>query len=204
MDPASAVRSDELASRPTVPLPDLRHRRLTLANGAALFRWLSLRARYSNAPRQLFYLGAGSWIEIGPEATLRFGRHVRFIGRLTLSVHGRLELGDNIIVNRDCSFSTMSAITIGRDCGIGEGTSIHDMAHCFGPDWVDVPFEQRPFWTSPIAIGENVWIGAKCTIVGGVTIGDDVVVAANSVVTKDLPSHCMAAGAPARVVRSWG
>jgi maltose O-acetyltransferase len=52
-------------------------------------------------------------------------------------------------------------------------------------------------------LGDSVWVGTKSTIVGGVTIGDDVVIGANSVVTKDIPSHCVAAGVPAKVIRSW-
>jgi acetyltransferase-like isoleucine patch superfamily enzyme len=190
-------------TRPVVPLPQQSRRRLTLANLRAMLRWLWIQARYRNAPRRLFYLGPGSWLEIGPTASMEFGSRVRIMGRLTLSVHGRLQVGANLHVNRDCSISTMESITIGRDCGIAEGCSIHDMTHCFGPEWSGVPFLERPFWTEPIVMGDNVWIGAHCTVVGGVTIGDDVVVAANSVVTRDLPSHCLAAGAPARVVRSW-
>lgn len=52
-----------------------------------------------------------------------------------------------------------------------------------------------------VVIGDDVWIGANCTILPGVTIGSNVVVAAGAVVTKDLPSNCIAAGVPARVTR---
>jgi acetyltransferase-like isoleucine patch superfamily enzyme len=53
-------------------------------------------------------------------------------------------------------------------------------------------------------IGNNVWIGAKATVTKGVTIGDNVVIGANSVVTRDIPPNSVAAGAPARVIRSIG
>jgi acetyltransferase-like isoleucine patch superfamily enzyme len=55
--------------------------------------------------------------------------------------------------------------------------------------------------TAPIRIGSNVWRGDKVTVLKGVTIADDVIVAANSVVTKDVPPRVMVAGAPARVIR---
>ncbi|WP_372460252.1 MULTISPECIES: DapH/DapD/GlmU-related protein [Microbacterium] len=55
---------------------------------------------------------------------------------------------------------------------------------------------------APVAIGRNVWIGANATILAGVTIGDDAVVAAASVVTKDVPAQAIVVGSPARVVRS--
>lgn len=54
----------------------------------------------------------------------------------------------------------------------------------------------------PIIIGKNVWIGANVTILGGVTIGDNSVVAAGSVVNKDVPENTVAAGVPARVIKS--
>lgn len=55
---------------------------------------------------------------------------------------------------------------------------------------------------APVSIGRNVWIGANATILAGVTIGDDAVVAAASVVTKDVPAQAIVVGSPARVVRS--
>ena len=55
---------------------------------------------------------------------------------------------------------------------------------------------------APVTIGRNVWIGANATILAGVTIGDDAVVAAASVVTKDVPAQAIVVGSPARVVRS--
>ena len=189
-------------ARPIVPLPPVRRPRFSVANALALGRWMVLRTRFPNLPRNLFYVGPGSFFEVG-EASITFGQHVIFVGRLTFSIHADLRIGSNVIVNRDVSISCMESITIGDNCGIAEGTSIHDMTHCFGPEWSDVPFLERPFWTGPIVLGDSVWVGTKSTIVGGVTIGDDVVIGANSVVTKDIPSHCVAAGVPAKVIRSW-
>ena len=169
----------------------------------ALARWLWLRARHRNLKGGLFFLGRDSWVEIGRQAQVEIGQHTRFLGRLTCSVHGRLTIGEFTHFSRDCQLSSMASITIGNNCGFAEGTAIHDMTHAFGAEWADTVFWDRPFWAQPIRIGNNVWVGCKSTIVGGVTIGDDVVVAANSVVTKDVPSHCLVGGAPAKVIRSW-
>ncbi len=54
-----------------------------------------------------------------------------------------------------------------------------------------------------ITIGERVWVGANCTIIGGVDIGDQAVIGAGAVVTKDIPARCVAVGVPARVIRSF-
>lgn len=54
-----------------------------------------------------------------------------------------------------------------------------------------------------VSIGDNVWIGAKVTILKGVTVGDNVTIGAGSVVTKNIPSNCVIAGNPARIIKSW-
>ena len=56
-------------------------------------------------------------------------------------------------------------------------------------------------WALPVTIGDSVWIGGSATILPGVTIGDNVVIGAGSVVTRDIPSNCVAAGNPARVIK---
>lgn len=62
---------------------------------------------------------------------------------------------------------------------------------------------KRPLYCKgPVIIGNNVWIGEKASIMPGVTIGDGVIIAANSVVTKDIPSYSLAAGIPAKIIKS--
>ena len=70
--------------------------------------------------------------------------------------------------------------------------------------WEDAgikPIKRKLISKGEIKIGQNVWICDKVTILGGVTIGDNVIIAAGSVVTHDIPSNCMAAGMPARVIK---
>ena len=64
------------------------------------------------------------------------------------------------------------------------------------------PEERHDLFPAPIHIGKNVWLGANVTVLGGVTIGDNVVIAAGAVVTRDVPANTVAAGVPARVVRT--
>ena len=185
------------------PLPPIRRPRLAWHNFAAMGRFIWMRARYRQVKGGLFYRGKDCWFEFGPDAEFDVGAHTRFLGRFTCSVTGRVSIGPGCHFSRDTQLSCMESITIGRNSGFAEGVAIHDMTHCFGPEWAHDSFWDKPFWTAPIVIGDNVWVGCKVTIIAGVTIGDDVVIAANSVVTKDVPSHCVVAGAPARVVRSW-
>lgn len=168
-----------------------------------MFRWLWMRGRYKAVRGGLFYRGKDCYFEFGPDAVFEVGSRSRFLGRFTCSVTGRVKIGDMCHFSRETQLSSMESITIGDHCGFAEGVAIHDMTHCFGPEWAQTSFWDRPFWKAPIVIGSNVWVGCKATILGGVTIGDDVVIAAHSVVNKDIPSHCIVAGTPARVVRSW-
>ena len=96
---------------------------------------------------------------------------------------------------------------IGDGCLFGEYVTIHDDDHVFGPseerEWRSTPPGDRGLLTSPIDIGRNVWLGAKVTVTRGTTIGEGSMVAANSVVTRDVPPFSLAVGAPARVIRSW-
>jgi acetyltransferase-like isoleucine patch superfamily enzyme len=112
--------------------------------------------------------------------------------------YGSLMIGSGTYVGQFSVICARQAITIGADCLIAEHVTIRDQDHDFGGAR---PTSRNGFVTEPIRIGNNVWLGAKVTVLKGVTIGDNVVVGANSVVTRDLPNNVVAAGAPARVLR---
>ena len=88
------------------------------------------------------------------------------------------------------------SITIGDGALIGHNAVLATLDH--GMD----PSERHDLFPAPIHIGENVWLGANVTVLGGVTIGDNAVIAAGAVVTKNIPPNTVAAGVPARVVRT--
>jgi acetyltransferase-like isoleucine patch superfamily enzyme len=93
----------------------------------------------------------------------------------------------------------LGGIDIGDDVMIGPNVSIITSGHPLEPAL------RRAFVTAkPIVIERNVWIAAGVTIIGGVTIGENAVVAAGSVVTRDVPPNTLAGGNPARVIRSIG
>lgn len=106
------------------------------------------------------------------------------------------KLGKRIFINSGCSFQDQGGITIGDDSLIGHNTVMATLNHDISPD------RRADMHPAPITIGANVWIGSNVTVLPGVTIGDDSVVAAASVVTKDVPKGSIVVGSPARVVRS--
>jgi len=112
--------------------------------------------------------------------------------------YGTLAIGSRSYLGQFCVICARESITIGADCLIAEHVSIRDQDHRFGHGLTTA---KAGFTTAPILIGNNVWIGAKATVIKGVTIGDNVVVAANSVVTHDIPSNVVVAGVPARILR---
>jgi acetyltransferase-like isoleucine patch superfamily enzyme len=111
---------------------------------------------------------------------------------------GTLEIGERSLVNFGCSIVALERVTIGERCLIGPHCMIMDTAfhHVEPARRLDEPT------AVPITIGNNVWLGARVIVFPGVTIGDDAVVGIGSVVTRDIPARAVAAGVPARVIRS--
>jgi acetyltransferase-like isoleucine patch superfamily enzyme len=110
-----------------------------------------------------------------------------------------IRVGRNVFVNQNCTFYDLGGLDIADDVMIGPNVSLITTGHPVEPS-------QRRAATigKPIAIERNVWIAAGATIIGGVTVGENSVVAAGSVVTKDVPANALVGGNPARVIRSIG
>jgi serine acetyltransferase len=111
----------------------------------------------------------------------------------------RIRIGAGTYVNRRTMLDATDELVIGNDCAIGPGCYLTDHDH-------GMKFGQRPLGQemqgTPTRLGSRVWLGANVVVLKGVTIGDDAVVGAGSVVTGDVPEGAVAAGVPARVLRS--
>ena len=110
-----------------------------------------------------------------------------------------IRVGRNVFVNQNCTFYDLGGLDIGDDVMIGPNVSIITAGHPVEP-------AQRRATTigKPIVIERNVWIAAAATLIGGVTVGANSVVAAGSVVTRDVPPNTLVGGNSARVIRSIG
>lgn len=111
----------------------------------------------------------------------------------------QIRIGRNVFINQNCTFYDLGGLDIADDVLIGPNVSIITAGHPLEPS-------QRRSVTigKPIAIERNVWIAAGATIIGGVTVGENSVVAAGSVVTRDVPPNTLVGGNPARLIRSIG
>ncbi|AZJ21123.1 MULTISPECIES: sugar O-acetyltransferase [Bacillus] len=106
-----------------------------------------------------------------------------------------ITIGKNVFFNTGCSFQDRGGIHIGDNCMIGMNVTIATLNH-------GLTLETRnTTYASPVTIGENVWIGSSATILPGVSIGNNSIVAAGSVVTKDVPANTVVAGVPAKGVK---
>lgn len=108
---------------------------------------------------------------------------------------GLLSIGDSTFINYGTSISAHERVEIGRGCLIGNYTLIMDN------DYHDMRNHLLPGASAPIVLEDAVWLGARVTVLKGVRIGENSVVGAGSVVTKDIPAGVFAAGSPARVIR---
>jgi len=112
----------------------------------------------------------------------------------------RITIGAGTFVNFGCVMLDVAPIRIGAACQIATGVHIVTATHPVDPE------PRRLGWESaePIVIGDNVWLGSGAVVCPGVTIGEDTVVGAGGVVTRDLPAGVVALGVPARVQREIG
>jgi acetyltransferase-like isoleucine patch superfamily enzyme len=102
-----------------------------------------------------------------------------------------------VFVNHNCTLNDIGGITIGDEVFIGPRVSLITSGHP-----VDPAFRRRQIVAAPIVIERGVWICAGATLLHGVTVGEDSVVAAGAVVTRDVPAGVVVGGVPARVLRS--
>lgn len=108
-----------------------------------------------------------------------------------------LRVGRNVFVNQNCTFYDLGGLDIGDDVLIGPNVSLITTGHPLEPSQ-----RRARVVAKPIVIERNVWIAAGATVIGGVTVGENSVVGAGSVVTRDVPPNTFVAGNPAQVIRS--
>ena len=141
-------------------------------------------------PRRIS-IGAGSWLHRG----VTLWTHDYGPG------HGRITIGRRVTLLTNVQLNSYDGITVGDETAFGDGCYVQDNDHGTAPG---IPVMQQPQVSAPITIGRDVWFGARCVVLKGVTVGDGTIVGAGSVVVKSLPAGQVAVGVPARVVKSRG
>lgn len=163
--------------------------------------WNLVRLHVELAKRQAFARGVlhGNALEMLREGRLVIGPHAYFEPGVWLtSDTGRISIGGGTLMNLNVMVAAVGAVVIGEHCMFANGCLVTDGDHRF--DDADKPVPWQGFTSKgPVTIGDNVWLGANVVVTSGVTIGRRSVIGANSVVTADIPEFSIAAGAPAQV-----
>lgn len=169
----------------------------------------------STARNKSRFASFGKSSRLSPNMTLikpeyvQIGQHCHFSSYITIETTSVSERPPEIIIGNKCTFGEFTHITSSNKIEIGDGTLtgrfvlITDNAHgeSSAEATVKIPLDRKVFSKGEVSIGRNVWIGDKVTILPGVKIGENSIIGANSVVSSDIPSHVVAAGCPAIIVK---
>jgi len=167
--------------------------------------WNRARIHWEFARREAFVRWPvhGNVLEALLDGRLEVGPHTVLEPDVWLTAPGaaRIRIGGGTFLNIGVMVAALELVEIGEHCMLANGCFISDGSHRFDDPHKPVPWQG--FTTKgPTRIGDNVWCGAHAVITSGVTIGERSVIGANSVVTADIPPFSIAAGAPARVLRT--
>ncbi|MDE7378952.1 MAG: sugar O-acetyltransferase [Paraprevotella sp.] len=107
-----------------------------------------------------------------------------------------ITVGKDVFINACCHFQDHGGVTLGDGCQIGHNVVFATLNHELHPE------ARQTTVPAPIVLGRNVWVGANATLLQGVTIGDNAVVAAGAVVTKDVAANTIVGGIPAKFIKN--
>lgn len=130
---------------------------------------------------ELFGYEVPATLRVFPPFYTDFGKNIR--------------IGEGVFINACCHFQDHGGVTIGDGCQIGHNVVFATLNHGLAPE------DRKHTYPKPIVLGKNVWVGSNSTILQGVTIGDNAVVGAGAVVTKDVAADTVVGGVPARFIK---
>ncbi|MFH1297958.1 MAG: acyltransferase [Bacteroidota bacterium] len=183
-------RLKKLASRALIPRNQARPRRWVkwflnpFIHHKGKNSLIRRRTRMDILPFNKFYMGDNSTIE--DFTTINNG-----VGDIYIGDRTRIGLGCTLI----------GPVIIGNDIRLAQNIVMSGLNHNY--EDVTIPIPDQGVTTAPIVIEDETWLGANCVVLPGVTIGKHCVIAAGSIVTKDIPSFSVAAGNPARVLKQY-
>ena len=150
------------------------------------------------------YLHGGKYIKVGKnvgfDQRLRLDAFDEFLGE---KYFPKIIIGDNVLVQKDCHIGAINSIIIGNNVLLASKVYISDHSH--GEVTKEAlllpPAQRKLFSKGQVIIEDNVWLGEGVIVLPNVTIGENSIVGANSVVTKSIPRNSVVAGNPGRIIR---
>lgn len=150
------------------------------------------------------YLVGGKHIKLGfnidIDQRLRLEAFTEFLGD---TFNPSIVIGDNVSIQKDCHIGAINSVVIGSNVLLASKVYISDHSHGeISVEAIRLPPAQRKLYSKgPVVIEDNVWLGEGVVVLPNVTIGENCIIGANSIVTKSIPRNCVAAGNPARVIK---
>lgn len=172
--------------------------------------WWLIRTKLIDKRARLFrfplVLRGRNFVDFGEKLTTGVGCRFDCFGNN--SERKLIRFGENVQINDYVHLVAMENITIGNNVLIASHVFISDNSHGSykGNDQdssPDLPPTERDYWTAPVVIGDNCWIGEGVVIMPDVEIGEGCVIGAHSIVNKNIPPKTIAVGSPAKVIKKW-
>jgi acetyltransferase-like isoleucine patch superfamily enzyme len=182
----------------------LRNRMLTPKYGLLVLRLVWRRfltpAGYRISLDGMLFLGRGVKLQVGRRAQMRFGRWTWIGDGTKIRCHeGMVRIGAKTVLGQECTISAYQHVSIGDQCIVADRVMLIDFDHNVAE--VERPIRRQGIYKRDVRVGNNVWIGYGAQILRGTSIGDNAIVGAGAVVTKDVPANAVVAGVPARLIR---
>lgn len=152
-----------------------------------------------------FVINGEKYITIGNNTRIKPGLVMESIDNHNgFEFHPEILIGNNVSVNYHAHIASVNKVQIGDNVLIGSKVFIADHSHgeASSEALLLPPSKRKLYSKGTVIIEDNVWIGENCAILPGVTIGQNSIIGANSVVTKSIPPNCVAAGNPARLIKT--
>lgn len=145
----------------------------------------------------------GKYIEIGDRTSIgRYSKLQCFDKNNNIRYNPSIKIGNDCMMGQNCSIMSADSIIIEDNVLMASYITIVNENH--GMDLESkFNYRRQPLTTAPILIKEGAWIGERCCILSGVSIGKKSIIGSGSVVTKPIPDYCIAVGNPARVIKEW-
>lgn len=149
-----------------------------------------------------FFSNNASEVYLGENCKIQPGGWIDSIREYAgVKYNGRIEIGDRAYLGHRVALAACQKMVIGNDVVFADNVYISDLLHSF--DDINLPiFKTNLVSSGPVVIEDQVWLGQRVCVLPNVRIGRHSVVGANSVVTKDIPPCCVAAGVPAKIIKT--
>jgi acetyltransferase-like isoleucine patch superfamily enzyme len=182
----------------------LRNRMVTPRYGLLVLRLVWRRfltpVGYRMRLEGMLFLGGAVKLEVGKRAQACFGRWVWIGDGTKIRCHeGEVRIGAKTVMGQECTISAYQHVSIGEQCILADRVMLIDFDHNVAE--VERPIRVQGIYKRDVRVGNNVWIGYGAQILRGVTVGDNAIVGASAVVTKDVPANGVVGGVPARLIR---